>query len=132
MIYAPRDSKADSGPANQHETDEDRALAKFAELQDAFYARPSITSRPETERVHAWADGFGTWHARVAFPDEGYGPRYLDEHADRIRAKARRAIRCELQARQGAPLGTVRLEVESTELDHMNLMHSITYVERAS
>lgn len=82
-----------------------------------------------TETVTTWANGFGRWHARVSFPAPGYGPDHLDRHAARIRAKARRAIRRELAARQGAPLGTVRVRVESNNLDHMNLMHSLTFAE---
>lgn len=49
------------------------------------------------ETVTTWADGFGRWHARVTVP--GADSAYLREHASRIRAKARRAIRREITVR---------------------------------
>lgn len=82
------------------------------------------------ESVHTWADSFGVWHARVEFPSPGYGPDFLERNIDRIRAKARRAIRREIAGRERGPIGPVRVEVvRNDELDHMNLMHGITYAE---
>lgn len=81
------------------------------------------------ESVVTWMDGFGVWHARVAFPSPGYGPDHLDKQVHRIRAKARRAIRREILARQNGPIHPVRVHVEANSLDHMNRMHSITYKE---
>lgn len=83
-----------------------------------------------TERVTVWADGFGQWHAKVTFPDDGYGPAFLAANIGRIRAKARRAIRREIAARQGPGRFTVRVFVKANQLDHMNVMHSITFAER--
>lgn len=84
------------------------------------------------ETVTTWANGFGTWHCRVDFPAPGYGPQYLDGHIDRIRAKARRAIRREILLRSpaGFVLAPVRVEVADSNLDAMNRMRSITYAER--
>lgn len=83
----------------------------------------------QDETVTTWADGFGTWHARVNFSGIGYGPAYLDQHIDRIRAKARRAIRREILARQAGPISPVRVHVTANDLDSMNVMRSITYSE---
>lgn len=84
----------------------------------------------EVESVHTWADSFGRWHARVTFPGIGYGPQYLNGEIARIRAKARRAIRREIAARQGEQRFTVRVKVAANDLDHMNVMRSITFAER--
>ena len=46
-----------------------------------------------------------------------------------IRAKARRAIRAEILAREAGPIGPVRVAVTANKLDHMNLMQSITFSE---
>lgn len=89
------------------------------------------------ETVHTWADAFGIWHARVTFPG-GYGPSHLGANIDRIRAKARRAIRREIVEREGKwhdpNLRGYRcaVHVVANDLDHMNLMHSITFAERNS
>lgn len=82
------------------------------------------------EIVVTGADAYGNWHAKVIFPAPGYGPQYLDENADRIRAKARRAIRREIGARQFT-LDSWRCEIEvkANSLDHLNRMRSITYGE---
>ncbi len=74
-----------------------------------------------TETVTTYADGFGRWHARVQFPEPGYGPQYLDANIDRIRAKARRAIRREMLAREfvGHDL-VVRVEVVACDQDSLN------------
>lgn len=82
------------------------------------------------ESVVTWADGFGTWHARVSFPSPGYGPAFIAAHIDRVRAKARRAIRRELVARyQLSPAYRLSIKVEANALDHLNRTHSITFVE---
>lgn len=76
--------------------------------------------------VTTWADGCGIWHARIdglAIGTAGIG-------MDAVRQRARRAIRRELQARQGAPLAPVRVRVVANRLDHMNVLRSITYAER--
>ncbi|WP_372663612.1 hypothetical protein [Amycolatopsis kentuckyensis] len=77
-----------------------------------------------------WADGYGRWYARVNFPG-GYGPSHLNGEVDRIRAKARRAIRREL-AERGAlgPGWQCRVVLVESALDHMNVTHSLTYRER--
>jgi hypothetical protein len=53
----------------------------------------------QAETVTTWANGYGIWHARVNFPANGYTDEYLANHGRRIRAKARRAIRREIEAR---------------------------------
>jgi hypothetical protein len=83
-----------------------------------------------TEKVDIWADESGIWHARVSFPEPGYGPAHLAKHVSRIRAKAGRAIRRAIVQRQRVYAFTLRLTVESTDLDGCNVMHSITYRER--
>ncbi len=89
-----------------------------------------MNARGSVERVHTWADSFGVWHARVEFPGAGYGPTHLEGQITRIRAKARRAIRREVAARQGAQRFTVRVQVVGNDLDHLNRMRSIEYAER--
>lgn len=83
------------------------------------------------EIVTTHADARGNWHAKIIFPAPGYGPQYLAENSDRIRAKARRAIRAEIAARQAKPVGPVRVEVTANNVDHMNRMRSITYYAKA-
>lgn len=82
----------------------------------------------EPETVNTWADGFGRWHASIIF-GEPYGPAYLESQVDRIRAKARRAIRREIAARQGPGRFSVRVEVWHVDLDSLNRAWSITYRE---
>lgn len=83
------------------------------------------------ETVTTWANAFGRWHARVDFPAPGYGPGYLDGHVDRIRAKARRAIRREIGQREQLPRNyRVSVIVEDNDLDHMNRMRSLTFAEK--
>ena len=84
------------------------------------------------ETVTTWADGFGNWHAKVTFPAPGYGPAYLEEHGARIRAKAQRAIKREIEKRSGPANWTgyrVRVQVEANELNAQNQMRSIVYGE---
>lgn len=81
------------------------------------------------ETVKTYADGFGCWAAKVSFPG-GAGPQWMDANHSRIRAKARRAIRREILARENGPINPVRIEVIANNLDHMNLMHSITFKEK--
>ena len=84
----------------------------------------------EKERVSVWADGFGVWHATVAFPIPGYGPSRLAQEWDRIRAKARRAIRREILARERGPILPVRLAVVNANADHMNMTPRVTFKEK--
>lgn len=87
-----------------------------------------------SEMVTTWADGFGRWHARVDLPGIGYGD-YLNSQIDRIRAKARRAIRREIRLRGSdwgnANMGPVRVEVVDSR-QHPNTLTtmSITYAEK--
>lgn len=85
--------------------------------------------------VTTWADGHGTWHARVEFPDTGYGNTgglSIDRHWDSIRAAARRAIRTELEARAGLDaLKPVRLDVEHVHQMPSSMVYtSATFIER--
>lgn len=84
----------------------------------------------DKESVTTWADGFGTWHAKITLP-EGYGPDHMAHTMPRLRAKARRAIRRELNVR-GAISDDYRLRitVESTDLSHMNTMYAVTFREK--
>lgn len=81
------------------------------------------------ETIKVYMDGFGAWRAKVTF-EGGVGPQWLDANHDRFRAKARRAIRREILTRENGPIHPVRIEVIANSLDHMNLMHSITFVEK--
>lgn len=95
----------------------------------------TATETPIAEQVVVYADGFGLWYARVDFT-EPVGPVFLLQHHERLRAKARRAIRRQLSLRQEQPLPPIRVErVEDllrrgTDPDHMNQWWSITYRER--
>lgn len=82
------------------------------------------------ETLSVWANGFGVWSCRVTFPGIGYGPLYLDANADRIRAKARRAIRREILARNTGQIAPVRVVVSASNLNHMNIMRSVTFTEK--
>lgn len=83
-----------------------------------------------SETVETWTDAFGFWHAKVSFPYPGYGPAHVSTNIDRIRAKARRAIRREILARENGPIRPVRVFVSANHIDHMNRLRSITYAER--
>jgi len=83
------------------------------------------------ETVHTWADAFGAWHARITFPAPGYGPAHLRGEIRRIRAKARRAIRREILARERGPI-RVRIEVTANDENSQGQMQSITFGERKS
>lgn len=88
-----------------------------------------LTDR-KSETVTTWADAYGRWHARIDFPFPGYGPAHMNAHADRIRAKARRAIRRELESRGHAGEGwRCGVSVVDNSLDHLNRMQSMTYAE---
>lgn len=69
------------------------------------------------EKTHVWADGFGRWHARIVFPRPGYTADELARHSPRLAAKARRAIRRELSARDLRPEHGHRVRVLSHQ-DH--------------
>ena len=83
-----------------------------------------------SETVTTWADSRGRWHARVDFPYPGYGDALAGEW-DRIRAKARRAIRRELEARGEIGAGyAVRVElVRSTQHPSALTTTSVTFAE---
>jgi hypothetical protein len=85
------------------------------------------------ETVKVYANGFGRWHARVTFPAPGYGPSHLDGEIDRIRARARRAIRRAVTERgESGPGWVCRVEVAATDQDSLNVTHSITYREKVT
>lgn len=79
--------------------------------------------------AHTWADGFGVWHARIGLPGNGYTPQQLEANKERIRSKARRAIRREIGIRQAPQSFTVHLQVAGSDLGANNLTRSITYKE---
>lgn len=82
--------------------------------------------------VKTYADGFGVWHATVAFPDSGYGNAGdldLDRHWNAIRAAARRAIRAEILARQPGPISPVRIEVAAQDIAPSNVWFGVTFKE---
>ena len=59
-------------------------------------------------RINTWADGFGRWHAAV---------EHTDESDEALQEAAHHAVREEIQARQGQPIGdhvTVALRGFST------------------
>ena len=80
------------------------------------------------ESVTTWANGFGVWHARLDLAP--MSPDELLRNLVRIRARARKAIRREIAARQGNQTFRVRVYVADNRLDHLNVMRSITYAER--
>lgn len=83
------------------------------------------------EIVSTWADGFGRWHARVQFPEPGYGRVQVEREADRVRARARRAIRRELAAREKlGPGWKCRVQIVDAITGPGLVMRSITYAER--
>ena len=78
--------------------------------------------------VTTWADGYGLWHARVSCTGLGWGNTSEAPHHSVHRERARRAIKRELEARgEGCILS---LHVVDNEIDHMNLLRSITFAER--
>lgn len=93
---------------------------------EAFHAEEDAMT---DERVKVWADGFGRWHAEVSFPSPGYGPHHLDQHWSRIRAKARRAIRREILARENGPIKPVRIKVADNYLNSFNQMTRVDFIE---
>lgn len=93
--------------------------------------RETIVTNGKNETVTTWADGFGIWHARVRFPAPGYTPDELAESVDRLRRKARRAIRRALTERHApTPLRPTRVELhEKDEALGGELVRSLTYRE---
>lgn len=74
------------------------------------------------EKVVTYADGSGRWFARVEF--DKAGPAWIAQNIDRIRAKARRAIKREIAAREALSASwRCRIEVTAQE------MTSITFGE---
>ena len=89
-----------------------------------------INYKVTDERVVTWADSFGTWHAKILFT-ENVDASFLSQHSDRIRTKARRAIRAELLARQApGTLAPVRVRMVEPRFDYADLTPSITYAEK--
>jgi hypothetical protein len=85
-----------------------------------------------SETVTTHADGFGNWHATVMFPDTDPEPNYADGSAQRIRSKARQAIRAEIEARgNGQPIRPVRIHYVSTAHNTRAGTRSVTYAESA-
>lgn len=83
------------------------------------------------ETVTTWADGFGRWHARVRFAEPGYGRDALDRNADRVRARARRAIRREVIARGEAGQGWVcRVQIVDAFVGPGAVTTSLVFAER--
>lgn len=83
------------------------------------------------ETVTTWADGTGRWHARVQFPEPGYGRKKVEREADRVRARARRAIRRELAAREKlSPGWRCRVQIVDAIVAPGLVTRSITYAER--
>lgn len=97
------------------------------------------TPHPTRRSVATWADGFGVWHARVIFPQHGYGntgEHDLDRHWDSIRQLARRAIRREIVAREATHADLtlkglrVAIEVEAQGIHaSSNIWYSVTFKE---
>lgn len=58
-------------------------------------------------RVETWADGYGTWHAKVTLPNGAHTPDF--------ERRARAAIRTEILARENHAKGGLRLTL--CELD---------------
>ena len=96
-----------------------------------------------THTITTHADGFGNWHARVEFPEHGYGnagEHALERHWDTIRRSARRAIRREIVQREqrrgetlaqtSARIRPVRVEVEAQGIyASSNVWYSVTFKE---
>lgn len=92
----------------------------------------STTDKPEArqERVTVVQDSRGAMLAQVLFTAPGYGPAYMEANMERIRAKARRAIRNEYATRGVNMTGyRVRVGVLDHDLDAQNRMHSIIFME---
>lgn len=81
------------------------------------------------EQVTTWADGFGIWHAKITFPQPGHETTSLTPHAQRLRHKARRAIRNEITSRgENGPGWICRIEIADIEAANQ-VTTSITYRE---
>lgn len=85
--------------------------------------------------VTTYADGFGTWHAQVAFEHtlSESDPRSdfnLDCKWSSIRRAARRAINRELQARENNP-APVRIDVHRWHTFPDNTHYGVEFVESA-
>ena len=84
--------------------------------------------------ITTWADAHGFWYARVS-STAGWGNaglRTLDYHFAAMRERARRAITREIQARQGAKVGYVRVHVHQSLQDGLGVTRSITFKESGS
>lgn len=84
------------------------------------------------ETLTVWANGFGVWHAKIV-SKIGFGnagDSNIDRHIDRIRAKACRAIRREILAREDGPIHPVRVEVDEVLAYGTGVIYSITFKEK--
>lgn len=111
-IHCQREVTPDSrgGWVDPEATGDDVMWSETCDAHDTFTAEHEVATGTG-ETVTTWCDGFGVWHARVNLPGIGYGD-YLGSQWDRIRAKARRAIRRELMARGELMAGyAVRIQV---------------------
>jgi 1,4-dihydroxy-2-naphthoyl-CoA synthase len=90
-----------------------------------------VKATREDWTVTTYADGFGIWHCKVA-TTAGWGnagTRDIAKHIGAIRARARRAITREIQARQAAPMGKLRLVVAYSRQYSTGPTYSITFKE---
>lgn len=83
------------------------------------------------EKTVTWADAHGRWHVRIELPSPGYGPAELKQWGERLRRKARRAVRREIEARGTVGAGwRCRIEVEERDLTPDDVTRSITWREK--
>lgn len=83
--------------------------------------------------VTTYADGFGTWHAKVLFEhtlsESDSRPEFnLDCKWSSIRRAARSAINAELQARENNP-APVRIDVHKQLMYGDNTWYGVEFVE---
>lgn len=82
-------------------------------------------------RLTTWANAFGVWYCEITTPAGwgNVGPHAMDRHIGALRARARRAIRSEIQCRQGAPVGPLRLEVDCVKSYGDGVLYAIIFKE---
>jgi hypothetical protein len=88
----------------------------------------------EGETVTTWADGFSTWHARIDFSGDGSPWADFKQEMPRLRAKARRRIRAELEQRGNGygPGEPCRVDVRGRKMSDPggpDTVKSITFCE---
>ncbi|KOV84748.1 hypothetical protein [Nocardia sp. NRRL S-836] len=89
-----------------------------------------VKSASGVETVSTWADDFGRWHALVRFA-EPLGRDALERNADRVRRRARRAIRRELAARDAVGPGwQCRVQLVDAFVAPGCVTRSLIYAER--